>query len=100
MKPGHPCPHPGCAAHLSHPCENCGRYAAGLANGPNVEVSEAYIRKMAITDPFICSVLELARQNEWPWKQTLTYMVLNFYKISRLLEFALVEDRISRSSPK
>jgi hypothetical protein len=24
-EPGKPCPHPGCIAHLSHPCEGCGR---------------------------------------------------------------------------
>ena len=25
---------PSCRAHLSHPCENCGRYAAGMLNAP------------------------------------------------------------------
>ena len=24
-KPGQPCGHPGCLAHISHPCEGCGR---------------------------------------------------------------------------
>lgn len=30
LEPGEPCEHPGCAAHVSHPCEGCGRYGAGL----------------------------------------------------------------------
>lgn len=34
LRPGEPCTHPGCAAHVSHPCEGCGRYAAGTMQGP------------------------------------------------------------------
>lgn len=30
LKPGEPCNHPGCLAHLSHPCEGCGRIAGGI----------------------------------------------------------------------
>ena len=33
LKPGQPCG-PGCANHVTHPCERCGRYRAGLADGP------------------------------------------------------------------
>jgi hypothetical protein len=36
LEPGQPCDHPGCAAHVSHPCEGCGRYAAGTRNGPDL----------------------------------------------------------------
>ena len=25
LKPGQPCKHPGCLAHVTHPCEGCGR---------------------------------------------------------------------------
>lgn len=25
LKPGQPCGHPGCLAHITHPCEGCGR---------------------------------------------------------------------------
>jgi hypothetical protein len=25
LRPGQPCNHPGCCAHISHPCEVCGR---------------------------------------------------------------------------
>jgi hypothetical protein len=28
LKDGEPCSHPGCAHHLTHPCERCGRVAA------------------------------------------------------------------------
>ena len=28
MKDGEPCSHPGCAHHITHPCEGCGRIAA------------------------------------------------------------------------
>ncbi len=27
LKPGEPCDHRGCLAHVSHPCEGCGRIA-------------------------------------------------------------------------
>lgn len=33
LEPGQPCG-PGCAHHVTHPCERCGRYQAGLADGP------------------------------------------------------------------
>ncbi len=33
IKDGQPCGHPGCLAHVSHPCEGCGRIAGkGVAN--------------------------------------------------------------------
>jgi hypothetical protein len=32
LKPGQPCSHPGCRNHIKHPCEGCGRYAAGIIN--------------------------------------------------------------------
>lgn len=28
FKAGEPCWHPGCASHISHPCEKCGRFGA------------------------------------------------------------------------
>lgn len=30
FRTGEPCNHPGCMAHVSHPCEVCGRLQAGL----------------------------------------------------------------------
>lgn len=32
--PGEPCSHPGCASHVSHPCEGCGRLGAGMITAP------------------------------------------------------------------
>jgi hypothetical protein len=29
LKPGQPCAHPGCASHVKHSCEECGRFATG-----------------------------------------------------------------------
>lgn len=46
LKPGQPCGHPGCASHLSRPCEGCGRYAAGMANGPDVDQAKEYIKHL------------------------------------------------------
>jgi len=34
VKPGQPCSHPGCANHITHPCEGCGRIAAMGARLP------------------------------------------------------------------
>lgn len=35
LKPGEPCDHPGCLAHVSHPCEGCGRIAGGMDGDSN-----------------------------------------------------------------
>ena len=44
LKPGQECGHRGCSHHISHPCEGCGRYAAGLLHfvkgqEPNVTIT-------------------------------------------------------------
>lgn len=51
LEPGQPCG-PGCANHVTHPCERCGRYQAGLADGPPVsseqwEVQEGWEQEVA-----------------------------------------------------
>lgn len=90
LKAGRPCSHPGCAAHLSHPCEECGRYAAGLANGPDIETAKAYIRKLALDDPTIFATLQMADVLGWTWEQTLTSLVISFHALSKeLLEQAV-----------
>lgn len=51
LEPGQPCS-AGCAHHVTHPCEKCGRYQAGLADGPPVsseqwEVQEGWEQEVA-----------------------------------------------------
>lgn len=51
LQPGQPCG-PGCANHVTHPCERCGRYQAGLADGPPVpsepwEVQDGWEQEIA-----------------------------------------------------
>ena len=44
---GQPCDHPGCASHVSHPCERCGRIAArGEATIP-FKTDLIYLRDLA-----------------------------------------------------
>ena len=78
LQPGQPCSHPGCACHLSHPCEGCGRYAAGTANGPDVEYARRYIEKLAVESPIVHAIIVMGQQNEWTWEQTLSVMVIGF----------------------
>lgn len=76
LQPGQPCTHPGCASHLSHPCESCGRYAAGLANGPNVVKGQEYIRELARNDNIISTVVKMSDELGWTWDQALTALVI------------------------
>lgn len=85
LKAGQPCIHPGCAAHLSHPCEECGRYAAGLANGPDIEAAKVYVRELALADPTVFATLEMAYTLGWTWEQTLTSLVISFHALSKEL---------------
>ena len=79
-KPGEPCEHPGCASHLSHPCEGCGRYAAGLNEGPDVDAAFDRLREMSLHHPIIASYLKTAMQLEWTREQMLFAMVFTFHK--------------------
>ena len=84
LKPGEPCSHSGCASHLSHPCEGCGRYAAGMANGPDVKAARRYIEKLGRDTPIIHHTLSLALKNNWTWEQTLSAMVIIFQKQNKV----------------
>lgn len=90
-RPGIPCDHPGCASHLSHPCEGCGRYGAGLQNGPDVFHAKRYIEKLAMNDAVIHSFLMLRQQNNWTWEQTLMALGIKQSEINKKLTNALVE---------
>ncbi len=94
--PGEPCDHPGCASHLSHPCEDCGRYAAGLQNGPDPLHAISYIESLAMNDTVIHSFLMLKRELNWTWEQTLIALVIKQSEITKELEDRL-NDAISKS---
>lgn len=80
MRQGQPCNHPGCVAHVSHPCEGCGRYAAGLANGPDVAAAKKRIVELSRTDSTIRGALTLGQQNGWTWDQTLSFLVIELQR--------------------
>jgi len=52
LEPGEPCGHPGCANHISHPCEGCGRIAAGMSEEPKKEAVLGGARKAPMTPYF------------------------------------------------
>lgn len=95
---GQPCDHPGCASHLSRPCEGCGRYGAGLRNGPDIDAGTKYIEKLGINDAVISSFLILRRENGWTWVQTLMAMVIKQNELIENLEGRLHEAIINRTS--
>lgn len=49
LQPGQPC-EPGCAHHVTHPCERCGRYQAGLVDGP-LELANGPISYHVVSEP-------------------------------------------------
>lgn len=50
LEPGQPCG-PGCANHVTHPCERCGRYQAGLVDGP-LELADGPISYHVVSEPW------------------------------------------------
>lgn len=70
LREGEPCKHPGCAHHYSHPCEGCGRYAAGTRSGPDPEAVAIYLEKIARSHPTVHSVLVTAQMQDWTLEQT------------------------------
>ena len=93
--PGIPCDHPGCASHLSHPCEGCGRYAAGIRNGPEVFHAKLYIEKLALNDLAIHHFLMLKDRNNWTWEQALLALVIKQSELNGAMEDKL-NDAISK----
>jgi len=90
-KLGKPCDHPGCGSHLSHPCEGCGRYAAGSQNGPDVYHAKRYIEKLASSDTVIHSFLMLKQKYNWTWEQTLMAMVIKQNENNKVLADSLIQ---------
>jgi hypothetical protein len=95
LRPGQPCKHPGCASHLSHPCEGCGRYAAGMQSGPCPDAGRKYIEKLALNDALIYSFLMLKLKNDWTWEQALIAMVIKQDELNRYITDRL-NDAISK----
>ena len=71
LRDGEPCDHPGCASHVSHPCEGCGRYAAGMMNGPDPGAVYARLRDLSKRHPTVRNVLLTAVMQGWTLEQTL-----------------------------
>jgi hypothetical protein len=90
-RPGEPCDHPGCASHLSHPCEGCGRYAAGSQNGPDVDHAMRYIQNLKADSELIHKALLIAFRDRWSWEQVLTYIVIEQNKINKILTDSLIQ---------
>lgn len=42
-----PCRHPGCASHVTHPCEGCGRIMGGFDNHPRCRL-DYFIRRTGV----------------------------------------------------
>ncbi len=94
---GEPCDHPGCASHLSHPCEGCGRYAAGAQNGPDVFHAKRYIEELSRNDLAIHHFLMLRQRNNWTWEQTLMALVIKQSKNNEILKAGLKDVILNRA---
>lgn len=88
---GIPCNHPGCASRLSHPCEGCGRYAAGMLIGPDVEAAKRHIERLALENVTLHNVLTLGLKMGWSWQQILSVMVIELVSVNDGLTNELLE---------
>jgi hypothetical protein len=67
FKPGQECSHAGCRSHVTHPCEGCGRYAAGLGSVSVPEVERARVvaqRLIGVLAGFHGQLRETTEQEE------------------------------------
>ncbi len=90
-KPGIPCDHPGCASHLSHPCEGCGRYGAGMRNGPDIAAGRIYIQELAYKNPIIQAICRLQEKYNWSWQQAMIAIIIKQNEINKDLTNRLIE---------
>ena len=82
LEPGQPCSNRGCASHWSYPCENCGRYAAGVANGPDIKSVMIRLRELAVADPVVYRYLEIGQRACWTNEQILAAMLLKMQEVT------------------
>ena len=68
---GQPCKHPGCASHLSIPCQSCGRYAAGLLDGPDLDACWLRMDEYYQTDPLFYKIAYISMERGWTDEQML-----------------------------
>lgn len=90
-RPGIPCNHPGCASHLSHPCEGCGRYAAGKQNGPDIAAGRIWIEELGYKNPVIQTIYRLQGKYNWSWQQVMIAIIIKQSEINENLEAKLSE---------
>lgn len=91
-RPGEPCGHPGCASHLSHPCEGCGRYAAGLADGPDPQAIKARLYEIARSHTSVYAVLVAAQMRGWTLEQTFGALSLLLVREAEALTNMVVRE--------
>ncbi len=95
-KKGVPCSQ-WCANHLSHPCEKCHRYAAGLQSGPDVGAVWARLKMLSFTDPIIDAYLKTGHISNWSDEQVMAAMLLKFQEINTRMQAQI--NRIIEQSP-
>lgn len=69
---------PGCASHLSHPCEICGRYAAGLLNAPDENRGVIRVLSEATHNASTVDIVEKSIEHGWTEKQLLIAICMRF----------------------
>lgn len=96
LRNGEPCNHPGCASHISHPCEGCGRYAAGLRSGPDPQAVNNRLVELARTHATVHNVLMAAIVRGWTLEQTFGALSLLLVRENEALTNLVVRE-IGRS---
>lgn len=92
LRNGEPCNHPGCASHISHPCEGCGRYAAGLRSGPDPQAVNNRLVELARKHASVRAVLMAAQVRGWTLEQTFGALALLLVRENEaLFEMAIQE---------
>jgi len=82
LEKGIPCDHTGCRNHYSHPCEGCGRYAAGLLDGPDVDACFLKLVEYYTHDPTFYMIMQHVEKYKLTETQML-YMMLFAMKLQR-----------------
>lgn len=95
LRNGEPCNHPGCASHISHPCEGCGRYAAGLRSGPDPQAVNNRLVELARKHASVRAVLMAAQVRGWTLEQTFGALALLLVRENEAL-FEMATQEMAR----